>query len=107
YFSKMNFSRAILGSSGGIDSAVALALACEALGRENVRAVLMPSPFSSSHSVDDAVELSNNLGNPFDIIKIEPVFDSTLSVLKPVFGDLPFGVAEENIQSRIRGNLLM
>ncbi len=107
YFSKMNFSKAILGSSGGIDSAVTLALACEALGKENVRAVLMPSPYSTGHSVNDAVQLSKNLQNPYDIIKIDRIYESFLTSLKPLFGDLPFGVAEENIQSRTRGNLLM
>lgn len=107
YFRKMGFSKAILGSSGGIDSAVALALACEALGKDNVRAILMPSQFSSSHSVTDAEQLSRNLGNPYDIIPIKPVFDQFISSLQPVFKDLPFGLAEENIQSRTRGNLLM
>ncbi len=107
YFQKMNFTKAILGSSGGIDSAVTLALACEALGHSNVRAVLMPSPYSSEHSVNDAVKLSENLGNPFDIIKITQVFEAFLQTLKPVFQDLPFGLAEENIQSRSRGNILM
>jgi NAD+ synthase (glutamine-hydrolysing) len=107
YFRKMGFSKAILGSSGGIDSAVTLALACEALGPEHVRAVLMPSPYSSSHSVDDAVQLSRNLGNPYDIIPIRDLYEEFLSTLSPVFGDLPFGLAEENIQSRTRGNLLM
>lgn len=107
YFSKMGFTKAILGSSGGIDSAVTLAIACDALGAENVRAILMPSQFSTSHSVDDAVQLSKNLGNPYDIIPIKPVFDAFMNSLKPVFGDLPFSVAEENIQSRTRGNLVM
>ncbi|MFI5154534.1 MAG: NAD+ synthase [Chitinophagales bacterium] len=107
YFGKMGFSRAILGSSGGIDSAVTLALAVEALGQDNVRAVLMPSPFSSSHSIDDAVKLSANLGNPYDIIRINDIYDSFNSTLSPIFKGLPFGLAEENMQSRIRGNLLM
>ena len=107
YFSKMGFKKAILGSSGGIDSAVTLALACEALGKENVRAIFMPSQFSTDHSVNDAVALSQNLGNPYDIIPIKPVFDAFLEALAPVFGDLPFSVAEENIQSRTRGNLVM
>ena len=107
YFNKMGFTKAILGSSGGIDSAVTLALACEALGKDNVRAILMPSPYSTEHSVYDAVELSKNLDNPYDIIKIADVYESFLSTLKPVFKDLPFSVAEENIQSRSRGNILM
>lgn len=107
YFSKMGFTKAILGSSGGIDSAVTLALACDALGKDQVRAVLMPSQYSTGHSVDDAVQLSKNLGNPYDIIPIKNIYDSFLQELKPVFGDLPFSIAEENIQSRSRGNLLM
>ncbi len=107
YFNKMGFTKAILGSSGGIDSAVTLALACAALGKDNVRAILMPSPYSTDHSVNDAVELSKNLDNPYDIIKIADVYETFLSTLKPIFKDLPFSVAEENIQSRTRGNLLM
>ncbi|MES2893668.1 MAG: NAD+ synthase [Bacteroidota bacterium] len=107
YFTKMGFTKAILGSSGGIDSAVTLALACEALGASNVRAVLMPSQYSTGHSVSDAEALSLNLANPYDIIPIKNIFDVFLSELKPLFKDLPFSVAEENIQSRSRGNLLM
>lgn len=107
YFSKMGFTKAILGSSGGIDSAVVLALACEALGAQNVRAILMPSPYSTQHSVDDAVALSKNLGNPYDIIRIDEVYQSLLHTLEPIFNNLPFGLAEENMQSRTRGNLLM
>jgi len=107
YFRKMGFSKAILGSSGGIDSAVTLALACEALGKENVRAILMPSQYSTSHSVSDAELLSQRLGNPYDIVPIKNIYESFLSSLKPIFKDLPFSLAEENIQSRSRGNLLM
>ncbi len=107
YFAKMGFSKAIIGSSGGIDSAVTLALACKALSSENVRAVLMPSHYSSGHSVSDAEQLSKNVGNPYDIISIKNIYDAFLNELKPVFNDLPFSIAEENIQSRTRGNLLM
>lgn len=107
YFSKMGFTKAILGSSGGIDSAVTLAMACSALGNENVRAILMPSPFSSDHSITDAKQLSKNLGNPFDIIPINNIYESFLAELKPVFNNMPGGIAEENIQARTRGNLLM
>lgn len=107
YFAKMGFSKALIGSSGGIDSAVTIALACAALGAQNVRSVLMPSPYSTSHSVDDAVALSQNLQGPYDIIHIDKIYEAFLSELKPVFGDLPFSVAEENLQSRTRGNLLM
>jgi NAD+ synthase (glutamine-hydrolysing) len=107
YFNKMGFKKAILGSSGGIDSAVTLAIACDALGAENVRAVLMPSEFSTGHSVDDAVELSKNLNNPYDIVPIKNIYNAFIQELEPIFKGLPFNVAEENIQSRSRGNLLM
>ncbi|CAN5657680.1 NAD+ synthase [soil metagenome] len=107
YFFKMNFKQAIIASSGGIDSALTLALAVQALGKENVRAVLMPSQYSTGHSVTDAEALSKNLGNPYDIIPIKNIFDQFLLDLKPIFKDLPFSVAEENIQSRTRGNLVM
>jgi len=107
YFSKMGFTKAILGSSGGIDSAVTLALAVEALGKEQVQAVLMPSAYSSEHSIQDAVALSKQLGNPYQQIPIEKVYQSFLETLEPSFEGLPFSVAEENLQSRTRGNLLM
>jgi NAD+ synthase (glutamine-hydrolysing) len=107
YFNKMGFAKAILGSSGGIDSAVTLALACEALGKENVRAVLMPSQYSTGHSVSDAEQLSKNLGNPYDVVPIKNIYEAFMTELKPIFNDLPFSIAEENIQSRTRGNLLM
>lgn len=107
YFSKMGFKHAILGSSGGIDSAVTLAIACEALGNENVHALLLPSQYSTGHSVDDAVALSKKLGNPYDLIAIQPVFDAFMDQLKPIYKDLPSDLAEENIQARTRGNLLM
>jgi NAD+ synthase (glutamine-hydrolysing) len=107
YFTKMGFKKAIIGSSGGIDSAVTLAIACEALGKENVHAILMPSPYSTEHSVDDAVQLSKNLNNQYDIIPIKEVYESFLKTLKPIFKEMPFSLAEENIQSRSRGNILM
>jgi NAD+ synthase (glutamine-hydrolysing) len=107
YFTKMGFTKAIIGSSGGIDSAVTIALACAALGAENVRAVLMPSQYSTGHSVSDAEQLSKTLGNPYDIVPIKNIYDSFLNELKPIFKELPFSIAEENIQSRTRGNLLM
>ena len=107
YFAKMGFSKAILGSSGGIDSAVTLALACRALGNEHVTAVLMPSQYSTDHSINDAKQLSENLQNPSHIIPIKPIFDAFLTELRPIYKDLPFNVAEENIQARTRGNLLM
>ncbi len=107
YFNKMGFTKAILGSSGGIDSAVTLVLACTALGAENVSAILMPSEYSTGHSVSDAEQLSKNLNNPYQIMPIKNIYNSFLTELKPVFKDLPFSLAEENIQSRTRGNLLM
>ena len=107
YFGKMGFTKAIIGSSGGIDSAVTLAIASDALGPAAVRAVLMPSPFSTGHSVDDAVRLSENLGNPYDIVAIREVYEAFVHTLHPLFGDLPFSLAEENMQSRSRGNILM
>jgi NAD+ synthase (glutamine-hydrolysing) len=107
YFSKMGFTKAIVASSGGIDSAIVLALACEALGAGNVQALLMPSQFSTGHSVSDAEQLSKNLGNPYDILPIKDIFGAYSNTLSPVFKDLPFSVAEENLQSRIRGTLVM
>jgi NAD+ synthase (glutamine-hydrolysing) len=107
YFFKMGFKKATLGASGGIDSAVVQALAAEALGKEAVHVLLMPSEFSSGHSVSDAEQLSKNLDNRYDVIAIKDIYDTFLTKLHPIFGDLPFSVAEENIQSRVRGNLLM
>ncbi|WP_138485428.1 NAD+ synthase [Dyadobacter bucti] len=107
YFKKMGFSKATLGASGGIDSAVVQALAVEALGKENVHVLLMPSEYSSTHSVSDAEQLSKNLGNHYDIVPIKDIYDQFLSALHPIFNNLPFGIAEENIQSRVRGSLLM
>src|SRR6187549_3113794 len=107
YFKKMGFSKAILGASGGIDSAVTQVLAVHALGKENVNVLLMPSQFSSSHSVEDAEQLSKNLGSQHNIIPIKNIFESFITELKPLYKDLPFGLAEENIQARTRGNLLM
>jgi NAD+ synthase (glutamine-hydrolysing) len=107
YFGKLHFSKATLGLSGGIDSSVALVLACHALGAENLRVLLMPSQFSSEHSVKDATELAKNLGVPYDIVPIHEIFNQYKKSLQPLFRDLPEGIAEENIQARIRGNLLM
>jgi len=107
YFRKLGFSKAVLGLSGGIDSAVVLCLAVKALGKENVRTLLMPSGFSSQHSIDDSVTLSKNLGTQYDVVPIEHLFQEFRTDLKPVFGDLPFNLAEENLQARIRGVLLM
>lgn len=107
YFGKMGFKKATLGLSGGIDSAVTVVLAERALGKENVRVLLMPSEFSSDHSIKDAVDLAENLGIEYEIVNIQEIFSEFQKALKPSFGDLPFNVAEENIQARIRGTLVM
>ncbi|MFN8278304.1 MAG: NAD+ synthase [Chitinophagales bacterium] len=107
YFAKLGFKKAVLGLSGGIDSAVVLCLAAAALGRENVLSVLLPSGYSSGHSVDDSLALVNNLQSPHEIIPIESTYQSFLHTLQPIFKDLPFSVAEENLQARVRGTLLM
>lgn len=107
YFNKLGFKKAILGLSGGIDSAVTAVLATKALGKDNVRVILMPSQFSSNHSVNDARALAENLGIQYDIIPIEDIYHSYLDKLKPHFFGFPFNVTEENIQARIRGMLLM
>lgn len=107
YFSKMGFKKAIVASSGGIDSAVVLALAVAALGKENVHALLMPSQFSTGHSVDDAVQLSKNLDNKYDIVPIKDTFDRFEASLQSIFEGTIFDVTEENIQARIRGTMVM
>jgi NAD+ synthase (glutamine-hydrolysing) len=108
YFEKLNFKKAILGLSGGIDSAVTCALAVEALGKENVRGILLPSRFSSGHSIADARKLAENLGIPYDVVPIEGSFNSLEQLMDPLFKDLPeFGLAEENMQARIRAVILM
>lgn len=107
YFAKMSFSKAIVASSGGIDSAVVIALASEALGPENVRGLLLPSAFSTEHSISDAVALAQNLHHPYDIIPIKEVFNAYEDSLSQVFAGLAFSVAEENLQSRIRGAMVM
>ena len=107
YFSKMGFSKAILGLSGGIDSAVTLVLAAEALGAENVKAVLLPSRFSSDHSIRDAKELAGNLGVGYEIIPIDNALRSFEDTLEPQFRGLEFNLTEENIQARIRATILM
>ena len=107
YFGKLGFKKAILGLSGGIDSAVTMVLAARALGPENVHALLMPSQFSSDHSIKDAEDLAKNLGSPYNIIPIEGIYDAFMDQLSPIFGDLPFDVTEENIQARARGILNM
>ena len=107
YFLKQGFTKAILGLSGGIDSAVVICLAAEALGAENVRAILLPSQYSSQHSIDDAITLAKNLGTPHDTINIETTYQALTNTLQPIFNGLPFNIAEENMQSRSRGVILM
>ncbi|MDJ0676220.1 MAG: NAD+ synthase [Calothrix sp. MO_167.B42] len=107
YARKCRFSQAVLGLSGGIDSALVAAIATAALGKENVLGVLMPSPYSSQHSVDDALELSNNLGIKTQMLPIGELMAGYDKTLGKLFTGTEFGLTEENIQSRIRGNLLM
>ncbi|MBN1851050.1 MAG: NAD+ synthase [Deltaproteobacteria bacterium] len=107
YFEKMNFKTAIIGLSGGIDSAVTLVLAIKALGAENIRVLLMPSQYSSDHSVTDAVALAENLGVRYDTVPIKNIFNDFLRELAPIYKGTTPGLAEENIQARIRGTLLM
>ncbi|MBW4888630.1 NAD+ synthase [Mucilaginibacter sp. HMF5004] len=107
YFYKSGFSKAILGLSGGIDSAVVCALAAEALGPKNVMAVLLPSRFSSDHSISDAEDLVKNLGCLSETVAIKNITEAFETALQPQFSGLPFNIAEENIQSRSRAVLLM
>ncbi|MCL4108627.1 UNVERIFIED_CONTAM: hypothetical protein GTU68_006945 [Idotea baltica] len=107
YFAKLGFKQAILGLSGGIDSALTAVLAAHALGSKNVRVVLMPSEFSSDHSIDDAVALANNLKLQYDIIPIQTSFSAFKETLAPLFEDRNSDVTEENIQARCRGVILM
>src|SRR6056297_3555829 len=107
YFYKSGFTKAVLGLSGGIDSALVAVLACDALGNENVHGLLMPSEFSSGHSVTDAEKLAENLGMPHHTVAIKDIYNEVNSALSPVFPENTFDVTEENIQARIRGMLLM
>jgi NAD+ synthase (glutamine-hydrolysing) len=107
FFEKLGFKKAIIGLSGGIDSAITAYLGAKALGAENVLGILMPSKFSSQHSIDDAIQLAHNLNINYHIIPIHDVVETFDTSLKPLFQDMPFSLAEENIQSRSRGNLLM
>lgn len=107
YFKKLGFKKAILGLSGGIDSALVLQLAVEALGNENVFCLLLPSQFSSQHSIDDALQLCSNLQVKHETISIQPIFEKLQAQTEPFFKDLPFNVTEENMQARARGILLM
>lgn len=107
YFHKQGFKKAVVGLSGGIDSSLVLCIAKEALGSKNVLAITMPSRYSSKGSVDDSVELAKVLGIELQLIPIEPIFKAYLSLLEPLFEGLPFNETEENLQSRIRGMILM
>jgi NAD+ synthase/NAD+ synthase (glutamine-hydrolysing) len=107
YVRKCGFSKVVIGLSGGIDSALTAAIAVDALGKENVIGIAMPSQYSSEHSIKDARELACKLGIRFEVIAIGDVFDGYRKALAPLFADMPEDVAEENLQSRIRGNILM
>ncbi len=107
YVRKCGFSKAIVGLSGGIDSALVATIATEALGSENVLGVGMPSEYSSQGSIDDARHLASNLGIQWELIPIREIFDDHLCALRPILQDRPADITEENLQSRIRGTLLM
>jgi NAD+ synthase (glutamine-hydrolysing) len=107
YVRKCGFRSVVLGLSGGIDSALTAALAVQALGPENVLGVALPSPYSSDDSMEDAKVLANNLGCGFEVIPIVKLFATFQETLKPLFADRPADLTEQNLQARIRGNLLM
>jgi NAD+ synthase (glutamine-hydrolysing) len=107
YVGKCGFAKAIVGLSGGIDSSLVAAIAADALGPSNVLGIGMPGPYSSAGSIRDAGALAENLGIDFQVIPITTIFEQYLSTLDPAFGSRPRDVTEENIQARIRGNILM
>jgi len=107
YFEKLGFKKAILGLSGGVDSALTAVLAADALGAENVWGLLMPSQYSTGHSVTDALDLAKNIGIKHDTIAIKNMYDQVVNELTPLFDNKPFDVTEENIQARLRGMTLM
>ena len=107
YFHKNGYKKACVGLSGGIDSSVVLSIAVDALGAENVRALMMPSQFSSDHSVEDAVKLADNLGVEYNVVPITEAYKGIVESLMPVVGGTPFDATEENIQARIRTIMLM
>ncbi|MBI2687936.1 MAG: NAD+ synthase [Acidobacteria bacterium] len=107
YIRKCGFSKAVIGLSGGIDSSLVACIAVEALGRENVTGIGMPGPYSSEHSVTDARDMAGNLGIHFELVSIDEGYQAAVDSLKGVFAGTKQGVAEENIQSRLRGLTLM
>lgn len=108
FFAKAGMSRAVLGLSGGLDSAVVAALAAEALGKDNVTGILMPSSYSTVHSVNDAVTLAENLGIKYHIVPIGTIYDRFLKETEVLFeGDFHWDTTQENLQARIRGTILM
>jgi len=107
YLSKTGFSKALVGVSGGVDSALTATVAVDAIGRDNVVAISMPSRYSSEGSVSDAKDLANNLGIDLRLVPIEPAHLAFTGMLEPYFRDTAPNVAEENVQARIRGNILM
>lgn len=107
YFIKSGFKKAVIGLSGGIDSAVVAVLAQRALGSENIHGIMMPSKFSSDHSLADAIALAEKLGISYDTIPIQENFEVLQQTMSPIFGDRPFDLTEENMQARLRGTILM
>ncbi len=107
YVRKNGFERVVIGLSGGVDSAIVACIAADALGADKVRCVFMPTRYSSSESGRDAKLLAENLGVQYEEIVIEDTFNQYLAMLQPVFAGTPMGIAEENLQARIRGNILM
>ncbi|MEG0890704.1 MAG: NAD(+) synthase [Bacteroidales bacterium] len=108
FFAKANMKKAVIGLSGGIDSAVVAAITVDALGKENVHGFMMPSEFSTLHSIQDAVDLAENLGIQYNVVPISAIYNKFIRELAPVFGpENKWNVAEENLQARIRGTLLM
>ena len=107
YVLKHGFPGVVIGLSGGIDSALVLSIACDAIGPDKVRAVMMPFRYTSTMSQEDAARQAASLGVRYDVVPIAPIYDATLRQLQPIFGDRPADVTEENIQARCRGLLLM
>ena len=107
YFEKNGLRRAVLGLSGGVDSALVCTLAVDALGAENVHGLLMPSQYSTDHSVADAEQLARNLGIDYHIVPVKPLFDTLRETMRPLFDGRPEDVTEENMQARIRGTIVM